>query len=115
MAQEPLSHSSASVKAQTGASPEGPAMTSAFRHGRTAGARFQWVFMKAAGERVAVRMRAMGQPWELGMFLWLPCVLFAVVAAADVHYRGSSLGDWEIFRSAARSALHGHSPYPAAV
>src|SRR5438876_9008179 len=26
----------------------------------------------------------------------------------------SSLGDWEIFRGAARSALHGHSPYPAA-
>ena len=48
--------------------------------------------MKAAGERVAVRMRAMGQPWELGVFLWLPCVLFAIVVAGDVHFRGSSLG-----------------------
>jgi hypothetical protein len=90
-------------------------MTSALGHGRTVEGRFQWVFMKAAGERVAVRMRAMGQPWELGVFLWLPCVLFAIVVAGDVHFRGSSLGDWEIFRSAAHSALQGHSPYPAAV
>jgi hypothetical protein len=70
--------------------------------------------MKAAGERLAVRMRALGQPWELAVFLWVPFVLFTVVMAADVHFRGSSLGDWEIFRGAARSALHGNSPYPAA-
>jgi hypothetical protein len=30
-----------------------------------------------------------------------------------MRYR-SSLGDWEIFRTAARSTLHGHSPYAAA-
>jgi alpha-1,2-mannosyltransferase len=70
--------------------------------------------MKAAGERLAVRMRALGQPWELAVFLWVPFLLFTVVVAAEVHFRGSSLGDWEIFRGAARSALHGHSPYPAA-
>ena len=70
--------------------------------------------MKAAGERLAVRMRALGQPWELGVFLWVPFLFFAVVLAADVHFRGSSLGDWEIFRGAAQSAIHGHSPYPAA-
>jgi hypothetical protein len=70
--------------------------------------------MNAAGERLAVRMRALGQPWELAVFLWVPFLFFAVVLAADVHFRGSSLGDWEIFRSAARSAIHGHSPYPAA-
>jgi Glycosyltransferase family 87 len=69
--------------------------------------------MKVAGERLAARMRELGQPWELGLFLWVPFLLFTVVLAADVRYRGSSLGDWEIFRSAARSALHGHSPYPA--
>jgi hypothetical protein len=69
--------------------------------------------MKAAAERLAARMRAMGQPWELAVFLWLPVVLFAVVVAADMRYR-SSLGDWEIFRAAARSTLHGHSPYTAA-
>src|SRR6266550_8381694 len=70
--------------------------------------------MKVAGERLAVRVRAMGQPWELAAFLWVPFLLYTVVLAADVHFRGSSLGDWEIFRGAARSALHGHSPYPAA-
>jgi hypothetical protein len=70
--------------------------------------------MKAAGERLAVRMRALGQPWELAAFLWVPFLFCAVVVAADVHFRGSSVGDWEIFRSAARSAIHGHSPYPAA-
>jgi hypothetical protein len=70
--------------------------------------------MKAVGERLAVRMRALGQPWELAVFLWVPFLLYTVVMAADVHFRGSSLGDWEIFRGAARSALHGHSPYPSA-
>jgi alpha-1,2-mannosyltransferase len=70
--------------------------------------------MKAAGERLALRMRALGQPWELAVFLWIPLLLFSVVAAAELHFRGSSLGDWEIFRGAARSALHGTSPYPAA-
>lgn len=70
--------------------------------------------MKAAGERLAARMRAMGQPWELAVFLWVPCLFFAVVVATDVHFRASSLGDWEIFRGAAHSALHGHSPYPLA-
>jgi alpha-1,2-mannosyltransferase len=69
--------------------------------------------MRAAGERLASRMRALGQPWELGVFLWVPFLLFAVVVAADLHFR-SSLGDWEIFRTAARSAVHGQSPYTAA-
>jgi hypothetical protein len=58
-------------------------------------------------------MRGMGQPWELALFLWVPLLLFAVVVAADLRFR-SSLGDWEILRAAARSALHGHSPYAAA-
>jgi alpha-1,2-mannosyltransferase len=70
--------------------------------------------MRVAGERLAVRIRALGQPWELALFLWIPVLLFSLVAAVDLHYRGSSLGDWEIFRSAGRSALHGHSPYSLA-
>ena len=69
--------------------------------------------MRAAGERLSARVRALGQPWELALFLWLPFVLFALVAAVDLRY-SSSLGDWEIFRAAARSAVHGHSPYTAA-
>jgi hypothetical protein len=68
--------------------------------------------MRAAGERLSARVRALGQPWELALFLWLPFVLFAVVVAADMRYR-SSLGDWEIFRAAAKAVIHGHSPYTA--
>lgn len=52
----------------------------------------------------------MGQPWELAVFGWLPTLVFAVVLVADMGFR-SSLGDWEIFRNASHSALHGHSPY----
>jgi alpha-1,2-mannosyltransferase len=69
--------------------------------------------MRVAGDRLAARMRGMGQPWELAVFLWLPFLVFAVVLAADVRYR-SSLGDWEIFRHASRLALHGHSPFSIA-
>ena len=69
--------------------------------------------MKVAGERLALRVRALGQPWELAVFFWMPFLLFALVMAADLRMVGS-LGDWEIFRGAARSVLHGSSPYPAA-
>ena len=70
--------------------------------------------MRDAGEWLAVRMRTLGQPWELAVFLWVPFLLFLVVLAADLRLRGSSFGDWEIFRSAAHSVLHGRSPYPMA-
>ena len=69
--------------------------------------------MKAAGDRLAVRVRALGQPWELAAFLWLPVLFFGVILAADLHFRGS-LGDWEIFRSAAREVVHGRSPFSTA-
>jgi len=68
------------------------------------------VSMRATGDRLAARMRALGQPWEIALFLWIPLLLVAAVMAANLHIRGG-LGDWEIFRSAARSALHGQSPY----
>lgn len=68
------------------------------------------ITMRVAVERLAVRVRALGQPWELAVFLWVPFVVFAVVLAADIRFR-SSLGDWEIFRSAARTVMHGRSPY----
>ena len=58
-------------------------------------------------------MRALGQPWELAVFLWVPLILFAVVAAAELHLAGS-LKDWEIFRAAAHSVVHGRSPFPPA-
>lgn len=69
--------------------------------------------MRIAGDRLGARMRAMGEPWELAVFLWVPSLLAAVVLAAGVHFR-SSLGDWEIFRQASLLAIHGHSPFAAA-
>jgi Glycosyltransferase family 87 len=69
--------------------------------------------MKAAGERVAASMRALGQPWELAVFLWVPCILFALVVATELHL-ANSLKDWEIFRAAAHSVVHGRSPFPPA-
>jgi alpha-1,2-mannosyltransferase len=69
--------------------------------------------MRVAGDRLAARMRAMGQPWELVVFLWLPFLVFAVVIAADMRFR-SSLGDWEIFRHASHSVMHGGTPYSLA-
>lgn len=68
--------------------------------------------MRASGERLGARLRGMGQPWELGLFLWLPFLIFGVVLAADMRFR-SSLGDWEIFRTAAQSVVHGRSPFTA--
>jgi Glycosyltransferase family 87 len=69
--------------------------------------------MKDAGERLAASMRALGQPWELAAFLWIPFIVFAVVFAAELHLAGS-LKDWEIFRSAAHAVVHGGSPFPPA-
>jgi alpha-1,2-mannosyltransferase len=58
-------------------------------------------------------MRALGHPWELAVFLWLPFILFAIVVATELHLH-NSLKDWEIFRAAAHSVLRGHSPFPPA-
>ena len=69
--------------------------------------------MRVVGDRLAAHLRAMGQPWELAVFLWLPAFLFAVVMVADLRYR-SSLGDWEIFRQASHLAIHGRSPFAIA-
>ncbi len=69
--------------------------------------------MKAAGERIAVSMRALGQPWELAVFLWVPVILFGIVLAADLHLSRSLL-DWQIFRTASHAVVHGRSPYPVA-
>jgi alpha-1,2-mannosyltransferase len=71
------------------------------------------VCMKVAGERLALRMSALGKPWELGVFFWLPLLLYGLVLTADLRFH-TALGDWEIFRHAALSVVNGHSPFPAA-
>ena len=58
-------------------------------------------------------MRALGQPWELAVFLWIPLILFGVLVVSELHLAGS-LKDWEIFRSASHSVVHGRSPFPPA-
>lgn len=68
------------------------------------------VGMEGFGERLAARVRALGQPWEIALFLWVPSLFVTAVLAANLHLHGA-LGDWEIFRAAAHSVLHGHSPY----
>lgn len=69
--------------------------------------------MEGLGEQFAARVRALGQPWELAVFLWLPFILLAVVLMVELQLRGA-LGDWEIFRTAGLSVVHRHSPYTAA-
>jgi alpha-1,2-mannosyltransferase len=67
-------------------------------------------FVGKAGNRLGDVIRSFAAPWEFALFLCLPLVLLAVVFAADLHW-SDSLGDWQIFRAAARSVVHGHSPY----
>jgi hypothetical protein len=69
--------------------------------------------MRAASERAGAWLRALGRPWEIAVFLWVPFLLCALVVGMDLGGR-HSLGDWEIFRSAGQATLHGHSPYAAA-
>ena len=51
--------------------------------------------MKDAGDRLGERMRALGQPWELALFLWVPFLIFAVVLAWTCTFTvvGRGLGD----------------------
>jgi alpha-1,2-mannosyltransferase len=69
-------------------------------------------FVGKAGHRFGEAVRSFAAPWEFALFLCLPLVLLAVVFASDLRW-SSSLGDWQIFRAAARSVIHGHSPYVA--
>jgi alpha-1,2-mannosyltransferase len=69
-------------------------------------------FVGKAGNRIGDAVRSFAAPWEFALFLCLPLVLLAVVFASDLRW-SSSLGDWQIFRAAARTVVHGHSPYVA--
>jgi alpha-1,2-mannosyltransferase len=61
-------------------------------------------------DRAGDRLRSFAQPWELVCFLWLPS---CVVGFAFWYLMRSdrALGDFPIFRAAAKSVLHGRSPY----
>lgn len=52
------------------------------------------------------------RPSEVAFFGWLPVIVVGVVFFSDLRW-GGSLGDFAIFRTAAREVLHGHSPFVA--
>jgi Glycosyltransferase family 87 len=69
--------------------------------------------MARLGDRIAERLRAFATPWELALFAWLPMLLMGYVAWQEAQ-GGTPVGDFEIFRTAARKVLSGESPYPPA-
>lgn len=58
------------------------------------------------------RLRAFAQPWELVSFLWVPGLALAYACWYMLRSH-EALQDFAIFRKAAVSLLHGHSPYVA--
>lgn len=68
--------------------------------------------MKDAGERLAQRLRALGQPWEIVAFAWVPALGIAYACWYELHAR-QALADFEVFRRAAVAVVHGRSPYVA--
>ena len=59
------------------------------------------------------RVRALGQPWEIAVFLWVPAIALGFTGWYEFHHR-DTLQDYGIFRDAALAVVHGHSPYVAA-
>jgi alpha-1,2-mannosyltransferase len=69
--------------------------------------------MARLGERIAERLRGFASPWELACFGWLPALMLGYVAWQE--WRGGiPVGDYGIFRTAARKVLSGETPYPPA-
>ena len=64
-------------------------------------------------EPLGDRLRALGQPWEIGAFLWIPAVALGFACWYELRARGT-LQDFGIFRAAALAVVHGDSPYVAA-
>ena len=59
------------------------------------------------------RLRALGQPWEIVAFLWVPAILLGFACWYELR-APDTLQDYGIFRTAALAVVHGHSPYVAA-
>ncbi len=56
------------------------------------------------------RLRSFAKPWELAAFIWLPGIAIGYAGWYELRHR-DTLQDFGIFRSAALSVIHGHSPY----
>jgi alpha-1,2-mannosyltransferase len=65
------------------------------------------------GERFADRLRAFARPWELASFVWIPAIILGYTVWYELHAR-RALEDFSIFRIAAKTVLHGGSPFVAA-
>ena len=59
------------------------------------------------------RLRALGQPWEVAEFLWVPAIGLGFAFWYELRVR-DTLQDYGIFRAAALAVVHGRSPYVAA-
>jgi alpha-1,2-mannosyltransferase len=59
------------------------------------------------------RLRALGQPWEIMAFLWVPVIVLGFAFWFELRAR-DTLQDFGIFRKAALAVMHGRSPYVAA-
>jgi len=59
------------------------------------------------------RLRALGQPWEIAAFLWVPAIGLGFAFWYELRAR-DALQDFGIFRAAALAVVHGRSPYVAA-
>jgi hypothetical protein len=64
-------------------------------------------------ERLADRLRAFAQPWELASFVWVPAIVVSYAFWQSLRAR-TPLDDFGIFRTAAKVVLHGNSPYVVA-
>ena len=59
------------------------------------------------------RLRALGQPWEIAAFFWVPAIGLGFAWWYELRAR-DTLQDFGIFRAAALAVIHGRSPYVAA-
>ena len=59
------------------------------------------------------RLRALGQPWEIAAFLWVPVIGLGFACWYELRAR-ETLQDFGIFRVAALALVHGRSPYVSA-
>ena len=73
-------------------------------------------FRKGVRERLDAfgdRLRALGEPWEIVAFLWVPAIVLGFSWWYELRAR-ATLQDFGIFRTAALEVVHGDSPYVAA-
>ena len=69
--------------------------------------------MARRGDQLADRVRALGRPWELAVFAWVPAIAIAYSCWYELRAK-RALEDFVIFRTAALRVVHGQSPFPPA-